>query len=785
MYIPELSLPRMLISLSWLKELLPTSVSGQEMADKLSVSGLEVEHHYTWESVPGGLRGFVIGQVTECAKHPNADKLSVTRVDIGTGELQPIVCGAPNVAAGQKVIVALPGTEVTVPGKGTFTIGEAKIRGEVSRGMICAEDECGLGSSHDGILVLPDDAPVGLPAASYFKVASDELLEIGLTANRGDAASHLGVARDLAALLDTPVTLPAIPERSLQSGPYRISCQADECSHYVALQLSGVSAAPSPDWMQNRLRALGIEPRNILVDATNYVLHTLGQPIHAFDAARLNGKSLTVRTARAGEKFSTLDKQDRELKGHELIIADEAGPVALAGVIGGLESSVTAATTEIVIESAHFNPSRVRKTARAHQLNTDASFRFERSTDPRICLQAALYTADLIMAVCGGQITGMNECVAAEWQPRTVSLDLNWLRRFAGADISDSTAMGILQRLGFGTGNPQEGICAVQVPSWRNDVEQPVDLAEEIMRIHGYDQVPMDGKMQVSLGSFEGTRQRQLTEKVRHNLQAGGFYEIVNNSLTAASNYEEDMPLVRLTNPLSSDMAVMRASMLHGMLQAAQYNRNRKHADLKFFEFGRVYATGKQGFEETDMLALLITGHRTAESWEQKQEKTGYYDLKAAAVAVLQACGSTLNADDWNLQAVEPNLLKKYDIDTDVWYGEISWNKVLGHIRPSGFRVAEPPRFPGMRRDLSLVVDKSTPYATLEKVALNLQIPILQDVHVFDVFEGKPLEDGKKAIAMSFALSRADRTLTDTEADEAMNTLMQAFEKQAGAVIRK
>lgn len=776
----------MLISINWLRELVHTHASAQEIADKLSVSGLEVEHLENRDSVPGGLRGFVIGQVVECSKHPNADKLSVTRVDIGTGELQPIVCGAPNVAAGQKVIVAVPGTQVTVPGKGTFTIGEAKIRGEVSRGMICAEDECGLGDSHDGIMVLTADAPVGMPAAAYFNVTSDEVMEIGLTANRGDAASHLGVARDVAALLGCELTPPVIARPALPAGNISISCDAAECSHYVAIHLSGVSAVPSPDWMQQRLKMIGIEPKNILVDATNYVLHTLGQPIHAFDADRLNSNSISVRRAAAGEKFHTLDKAERICKGGELLIAGDNGPLAFAGVMGGLDSAVSDNTTRILIESACFNPSLVRKTARAHGLNTDASFRFERGTDPTICLDAALYTAQLIMECCGGQITGMNECQPAPYQARSLSLDLNRMRSFAGTHIASAEAMRILKSLGFGVqpGSAEE-TCQITVPAWRNDVEQEVDLLEEIMRIYGYDQVPMDGKLMISPGTFEGNHRRQITEKVRHGLQALGFFEIVSNSLSSAEYYGQEDELVQLTNPLSSDMAVMRASMLPGMLQAAGYNRNRKNQDLRLFEFGRTYRRSGDGFAETEMLALLMTGHRTAESWEAKQEKLGYYDLKEAASAVLSAAGCTLQAEDWKLEAVPAAMLKKFDLDGEHWYGEISWDRVLGQLRPAGFRVTEPPRFPLMRRDLSLVLDKGTEFARLEKIVRETEIPILQEIRVFDVFEGKPLEEGKKAVALSFSLGRPDRTLTDVEADEAMQSLMRAFEKQAGAVIRK
>lgn len=777
----------MRISINWLRDFIDIDATAQQMADRLSVSGLEVEHLEIHESVPGGLRGFVIGQVVECAKHPNADKLSVTRVDIGTEELQPIVCGAPNVAAGQKVIVALPGTEVNVPGKGTFTIGEAKIRGEISRGMICAEDECGLGDSHDGILVLPDDAPTGMDAAKYFNVQTDEVLEIGLTANRGDAASHLGTARDLAALYNTTVKWPEVPARPLATGNFDIQCHADQCTHYVGLELTDVQAVHSPEWMQNRLKAIGIEPRNILVDATNYTLHGLGQPIHAFDADKLRGNKISVRLAAAGEKFTTLDKIERECKGGELVIADAEGIVAFAGVMGGLDSSVTESTTRILIESAHFNPSLVRKTARAHGLNTDASFRFERGTDPEICRKAALFTADLILDATSGKIAGINHCIAKEFQPRQIVLDLNKLAQYAGADILPEESLKILQNLGFTTASSHDNIAHISIPGWRNDVEQEVDLFEEVMRIYGFDRIPMTGKMQISMGSFEGFAQRKLKEKAAHTLQALGYFEIINNSLTSATRYAEDArnELVNLTNPLSSDMGSMRRTLLHGMLQAAAYNRNRKNQDIRFFENGRIYSTKGEGFEEADMLGILIGGFKTAESWELKQEKLGYYDLKEIITSLHQTIGTSCGIENWNIRQVSKAELKNADLDSEFWFAEISWVQLLSNRNTGHFKVSEPPRFPTMRRDLSLVVARKLRFAEIESVIGSINSPLLKETIVFDIFEGKPLDEDKKSIALGFILGRDDRTLTDEEADNLMARLMQQFEKQTGAIIRR
>ncbi len=777
----------MRISYSWLSDFLGNDLTAAEIAERLSVSGLEVEHIENTDSIPGGLRGFVIGHVLTCEKHPNADKLHVTTVDIGTGEAQPIVCGAPNVAAGQKVIVALPGTEVTVPGKGTFTIGEAKIRGEISRGMICADDECGLGSSHDGIRVLPADAPTGMPAAQYFKVVSDTVLEIGLTANRGDAASHLGVARDVAALYNKEIQMPDAADFKGAAAKTNIAItDADLCKRYVALEISGIQVVPSPEWMQNRLRSIGIEPINHVVDCTNYVLHELGQPLHAFDLHALKGNQIHVRMAKQGETLVTLDKQSRTLGENDLVIADASGPVALAGVFGGLESGVTNQTVDILLESACFHPGKVRKTARKHVLNTDASFRFERGTDVEMCLNAALRAAALIMETAGGSITGLTDLYPSPYKPLQLALDLNKVRGFAGVDIDNATCSQILTDLGFTVTALTDDALQVGVPSWRNDVGQPVDLIEEIMRIYGFDQVPLKGNMQVSLGGFGGNQNRLLKNRAGKALQAHGFYEIINNSLGAESVHRAfiDAPAM-LSNPLSADMAVMRASLLPGMLLAAQYNRNRKNTDVKFYEFGRVYQSQNGAFQETEMLGLLMMGNDSAESWRKKPTILDYYHIKEATQLVMQSVGARLNDGNWKISRVEGKTMQSYDLEGNVWYAEIAWETIKAGINTGGFKVVEPPRFPRMRRDLSLVVDSSVPYAELEKIAVSQNIAILQEMNVFDVFEGKPLEAGKKAIAISFLLGVADRTLTDTEADAAMGTLMNAFENRAGAHIRK
>ncbi|MBS3915780.1 MAG: phenylalanine--tRNA ligase subunit beta [Bacteroidetes bacterium] len=776
----------MIISFSWLKELVKTDASAQEIADRLSVSGLEVEHLDHWESVKGGLKGFVIGQVVDCAKHPNADKLSVTKVDIGTGELQPIVCGAPNVAAGQKVVVATVGTDVTVPGKGSFTIGEAKIRGEISRGMICAEDEMGLGNSHDGIMVLPENAPVGQRAAEYFGVHSDEILEIGLTANRGDAASHLGVARDVAALFETTIQMPKILEGSFENSAYSIEVENLEfCTRYVGLEIENVKVVASPEWMQIRLRAIGIEPKNMIVDATNYVLHELGQPLHAFDADKINGKTIRVRKAVSGEKFHTLDKQERELTGNELLIADEKEPIGFAGVMGELHTAVNENTRNIFLESACFHAGMVRKTARIHQLNTDASFRFERGTDIEICEVAAMRAAALILEYAGGEIKGITDYYPTKFQPKKINISISKLAKFSGANISEKDVKKILSHLGFAIGAAQDQF-EVSVPSWCHGMDGEQDIYEEIMRIYGYDKIPFSGKITASMPVMKGLESVRRRDSVASYLTGNGFFEILNNSLSSVQwmeGNEEDA--VVLTNPLSADMAVMRGSLLPGMAHAAAYNRNRKNHNIRFFEFGRIYEKGKVGIVESEILGILIGGYGTEESWELKQKEMDFYDAKS----ILNNVFGVLGISDWKdmvvLKEVPSGMLKKMDLQGEFWYAEIFWDKVKAFIENKpGVKLQAPPKFPFMRRDLSLVVDKGMLFSEINAVIEAEKIAHLKNMNVFDVFEGKPLDEGKKAIAIAFYLGAEDGTLTDEIADGSMKKLMKAFEAK-GAVIRK
>ena len=794
------------ISFAWLCDILQKELSAQEVAERLSVSGLEVEHTEIWESLPGALQGFVIGEVLTCAPHPDADRLSLTTVNIGQGEPLSIVCGAPNVAAGQKVVVATVGTIVSMPGKESFEIKKSKIRGAVSEGMICAEDEMGVGSSHDGILVLPSNVTVGTPAADYFGVVRDTVFEIGLTANRGDAASHLGVARDVAALFGLPLpklSLNVIQENSTEvSGSstgntengmlsafsdfprkeirgVRIDA-ADFSDQYIGVSLSGVQVADSPEWLQHRLRAIGIAPKNNVVDATNYVLHYSGQPVHAFDAARLNG-SVSVRFAAAGERLALLDGREIELTEQDLVIADASGPQALAGIMGGSRSAVSSETTEIFLEIAHFHAGTVRKSAKRHVLNTDASFRFERGIDRLGMLEVARFLSALIVKIAGATVLGYEDAESKPYTAKYIDIQVDKLNAFAGFEYPATRVKDILGALGFSVSG--EDSLTLAVPSWRNDVSREVDVYEEIMRIYGYDAIPMDGKMQISLGNFQGIQKKFREDIIREFCINSGFYEAQNNSLVSADWYANEAPLVRLSNPLSSDMGVMRLSLVPGLLQSVAYNQNRQAKSVRLFELGRTYEKTDAGYKETPVLTLVAWGDADVESWESAKRGVDYFDMKRWITALLQRLDSGLSIDDTGIHAVSKAWLKKAEVKGTVVAVEIPLKKLLKAGRKS-VKYEAVSKFFGMRRDLSLVVDQNTPFASLQQLVKQHKIKYLSDVRVFDVFEGAPLEAGKKAISLSFHFNRGDSTMLDADADKSMLKLMEVFESN-GALIRR
>lgn len=773
----------MKISINWLKSVLAVEAPVEEIAHRLSVSGLEVEHIEEWESLPGGLRGFVVGEVLTCEKHPDADRLKLTTVNIGSGEALNIVCGAPNVAAGQKVIVATVGTLIQMEGKEPFEIKKSKIRGAESAGMICAEDEMGMGTNHDGILVLPNDAPVGQAASEYFKIEQDVVLEIGLTANRGDAASHLGVARDVAALFG--LQLPAelywaidIPRKENQT---IVVNDAEWCNRYVGICLDGVEVRESPDWLKNRLRSIGIEPKNNVVDATNFVLHHYGQPVHAFDRDCLTG-GVEVRKAKEGEKMMTLDGVERELHIEDLVIADSAGAIALAGVMGGKDSAVTEGTRNLFLEIAHFHPGLVRKSAKRHVINTDASFRFERGIDRMAIDKVGETLAALIVEVAGGSPISMEEYFGMQWEAKTLEFSVSELNRFAGMEYPDQRVKEILISLGFGVEERGEN-WKISIPSWRNDVEVLVDIYEEVMRIYGYDHIPLGGKMQVSLGSFVGMERKKKENVIREYLVGAGFSEASNNSLVSSDWYEGSTNMVELSNPLSSDMGIMRQSLVPGLLGSVAYNQNRQADVVKLFELGRTYEKTEEGFKENAVLTLVLWGKKDVESWESTSGKVDYFDMKRVVGGLLMRLGSSLSVDQVEISLVSSKWLKKSGVNGSVYAVEIPLKKLLKAGKKL-LRYQEPGKFFSIRRDLSLVVDKAIRFEDLYGIVKQNKLKFLTDVRVFDVFEGKPLEEGKKAVAMSFTFNRIESTMKDEEADSSMAKLMKSFEEM-GAVIRR
>jgi phenylalanyl-tRNA synthetase beta chain len=772
----------MKISIDWLKSLLPTEASANEISDLLSVSGLEVEHIEPWFSVGNGLKGFVIGEVMSCVPHPNADRLRVTTVNVGGESFLPIVCGAPNVAEGQKVVVALVGTEIHMPGKEVFVIGKAKIRGEVSEGMICAEDECGLGNSHDGILVLPGDAKVGMLASEYFGIASDVVLEIGLTANRGDAASHLGVVNDLAALLKKDfqrISHHSVPAKPLGRAVEIVD--AELCQRYFALEFKGLQLGESPNFVKNRLRAIGIEPRNNVVDTTNYFLHQTGQPMHAFDADLVEG-GLMVRLAKENETLELLDGKTIKLDTQDIVIADNSGAIALAGVMGGMKTAVNAKTKNVILEVAHFHPTLVRKSAKRHHLHTDAGFRFERGVDVENMANAAVLAASHLVEHCGGEWIANTEVLTVAIESRKIDLKIAELCKFAGLEIPVLEIERILKQLGFGV-NQRHAHWEVSVPGWRNDVSIAVDLYEEVMRIYGYDHVPMDGKLQATLGTFEGMGLRKSENRMRQYLINQGMLEASTNSLHPSAWYPGLDDLVYLSNPLSTDMDVMRASLIPGLLQSVAYNINRKAESVQLFEVGRTYRKTAKGFKETPVLSMVFWGAVQPESWENKAKMVDHYHVKRRVLGVLKSLGCETMPDNIEITEAPKNWLTAAEINGTVWCVEFPWRKYIKH-KAEELKVVSAPKYPGMRRDLSLVVAKELTFAELEGVVKSVKLPLLQDVRVFDVFEGKPLESDQKAVALSFHFLNAESTLTDTEVDRCMDKLMKAFEA-GGASIRK
>lgn len=780
----------------------------------LTSTGLEVEHIETHETIKGGLRGLVIGQVTSCTRHPNADKLSLTTVDVGDGTPRKIVCGAPNVAAGQKVIVALPGTTIH-PLKGDpFEIKVAKIRGEQSEGMICADDEVGLGDSHAGIRVLPDDAKVGTSAAEYFKVETDHVIEIGLTPNRADAASHIGVARDIRAALDRVIRMPDVSALKITSKNLPISVEVkntDACPRFSGVTISGISVKESPGWLKSRLKSIGLTPINNVVDVTNFVCHELGQPLHAYDALAV-GKKVIVQTLPQGSMFTTLDGKERSLSSSDLMICDENGEgMCIAGVFGGSASGITAATTSIFLESAYFAPSWIRKTGIRHQLKTDASFRFERGVDPSGTVFALKRAAALICEVSGGHVSSdITDVYPNKVSPVIVDVKRKNLNRLIGKEIPADEVYGILERLDIAVSEKTaDGFRAV-VPPYRVDVRQEADIVEEVLRIYGFNNIPLApfaGSAFIS--DFPARDANKFRRAIGELLVSKGFYEILTNSLTNASYYarnaqKQGMEPVSILNKLSEEQGIMRASMLFTGLEVCAFNINRKQKNLKLFEFGKIYGKYGQDYRESERLAIYITGQAESDSWQVKPRAVAYSDLLQAVADVLDKSAFKAHqfspVDDPSLEygmcilsgqleigrmgKVKQAFQKDFGLKQEIFYADLDAALLFNAASPK-FDVQEVPRFPEVRRDLSIVLDKSVTYHEIEELVKSTEKKLIKDVIVFDVYEGDKIQQGKKAYALGFTLLDESKTLTDEEIDRTMNRLIGAFEQKMKAIIRK
>jgi phenylalanyl-tRNA synthetase beta chain len=823
----------MKISLNWLKEYYKTDMTAEEISAALTGCGLEVESVEAFESLPGGLRGVVIGEVKECAKHPNADKLSLTKVDVGGPELLSIVCGAPNVAAGQKVVVATVGAMLHPTTGEAFEIKKSKIRGEASEGMICAEDEIGLGESHAGIIVLPEDVKVGTPAAEYFNVTSDTIFEIGLTPNRADAASHFGVARDLAAVVlaqkmiadghaeSAEASFPAIANPSEETGscPIEVTIEdATACRRYSGMYFHNVKVGPSPAWMQDRLKAIGLRPINNIVDITNYVMHETGQPLHAFDAAKIGGKKIVVRKVAQGTKFVTLDGVTRELTANDLMICDAEKPMCIAGVFGGLDSGVSETTTSIFLESAAFDSVHVRKTGKHHQLKTDSSFRFERGSDPDNTVNALLRAAYLIENTAAGQMASqVTDQYPGKTEAPEVAFSFDYCDQLIGKHIDRQIIRRIITALGIQIISDGNDALLLSVPHFKVDVTRPADVVEEILRVYGYNNIGFPEKIQISASPMKKPDPENVRETVAGHLTARGFRELLNNSLTKTSYYEQlagydAQQAVKLLNPLSSDLGVMRMTMLFGALESLTYNQNRKTPDLRVYEFGKVYRTksettpGDWLWEEHEQLVVLMSGKRQPEGWNSPAEAISFGDLRREIENILrrlnlqglkwQPLNNSLYAEGLagysgkhevvRAGFVSKAALKKTDTAGTVLAAEFEWTTILKLLRKAkATRFEEVSKFPPVRRDLALVLDKKITYQQLDEIAWNTERKLLQEVNLFDVYEGEKLGSDKKQYALSFILQDKEATLTDKQIDKTMERLQKAFEEQAGAQLRK
>lgn len=807
----------MRISYNWLKQFIKLDWKSEETAALLTDLGLEVEGVDKFESLKGGLEGVVVGHVLTCVQHPNADRLRITTVDLGDGTPVQIVCGAPNVAAGQKVPVATIGTTLYDKEGTAFQIKKGKIRGEDSHGMICAEDELGIGQGHDGIMILDEDLKPGTPASKIFNIETDEVFEIGLTPNRADAMSHWGVARDLRAGLTqknvhAELITPSVSNFRVDKRTLKIDVKAEDSKlvpRYCGVTISGITVKPSPAWLQNKLKAIGLAPKNNIVDVTNYVLHELGQPLHAFDAGKIKGNKVIIKTVAAGTKFTTLDEVERTLHEEDLMICDESGPMCIAGVFGGKSSAVTDSTSTIFLESAYFNPVSVRKTAKRHSLSTDASFRFERGIDPTITEYALKRAALLIQETAGGEITSdIVDIYPKKIEDHSVFLNFNKVTRTIGQELPKETIKKILVSLDIKISTMSEMGLGLVIPAYRVDVTREIDVIEEILRVYGYNNISFTQKLNASISNASRTEDYKLQNIIAGQLTALGFNEMMANSLTSpdyvklSESLKEEFNVLML-NPLSNDLAAMRQSLLFSALEAVSFNINRRRADLKLFEFGKTYHKLPSGYDENKHLTLTMTGNRSAETWVHPQSPSGFFMFKGFVNLVLTRLGITkvqvrpvandvfsegiafvLGNDVMaEMGSVKKGILKNFDIKQEVFFADFNWDAIIRLVSVK-IKFTEISKFPEVRRDLALLLDNEVSFNDVYTIARHTEKNLLKDISLFDVYEGNNLPEGKKSYAVSFTLQDSNKTLTDEQIDKIMGKIRQNLEAQAGAQLR-
>ena len=808
----------MKISYNWLQQFLQIDWEPVKTGELLTDLGLEVEGIETKESIKGSLKGIVVGKVLTCIQHPNADRLKITTVDLGLENPVQIVCGAPNVAAGQKVPVATIGTTLYDDKGDGFKIKKGKIRGEESHGMICAEDELGLGKGHDGILVLDDNLKEGTPAAEVFKIETDYVFEIGLTPNRSDAMSHFGVARDLrAGLIQKDLKLelisPSVSNFHVDERTLRIDVEVENkesTPRYCGITITDIEVKDSPEWIQNRLKAIGIIPKNNIVDITNYVLHELGQPLHAFDAQKIKGNKIHVKTLEAGTKFTTLDEVERELSAEDIMICDgDSNPLCIAGVFGGLHSGVTDHTTSIFLESAYFNPVSVRKTAKRHALNTDASFRFERGIDINTTEYALKRAALLIEEYAGGKLASdISDFYPVRIEDFQVFLSYDNVYRLIGQEIPKETIKNILASLEIKINSETNGGLGLTIPSYRTDVQREADIIEEILRVYGYNNIEFSHKLNTSI-SYDSNKETKIENVIANQLSALGFNETMANSLTkpeytALSENINEEANVEMLNPLSNDLKVLRQSLLFSGLESVSYNINRKNNSLQFFEFGKTYHKYADKYEENKHLTLFVTGNRSKESWSVASKTTDFFYLKGVITSLLSRLGidkiksSPSKQDIFSegisfglgkiklveFGVVKASLLKEFGIKQEVLFADFNWDTILKLVGNKNVKVSELSKFPIVKRDLALLLDSKVSFNEVYNLAFQAEKSILKEVDLFDVYEGDKLPKGKKSYAVSFLLQDETKTLADKQIDKIMQKLQQSFEKNLEAVLR-